>query len=126
MRKNRTINYETVKHLFEVGTAMEADPSNFKIHGGPEPILVSLPPSAVHRLFRLGQAFNIRHLRYLEPTVKLIVGSTEMLDFTKDLERLKTLVNDEVTQHYADALLNAINAEPGPNAKHIAISTGDF
>jgi hypothetical protein len=126
MRKNRKVNYETVKHLFDAGTTTETNLSYFKIHGGLEPILVSLPPSAVHRLFRLGQAFNIRHLRYLEPNVKLIVGSTEMVDFTKDLARLKTLVNDEVTQHYADALLNAINAHPGSNAKHIAISTGDF
>lgn len=53
----------------------------------------------MHRLFRLGQAYGIRQLRYLEPDVKIVVGSVEMVDFLKDLRRVNELVNDEVLHH---------------------------
>jgi hypothetical protein len=126
MRKNTVINYEVVKHLFDQSPDHEVSASYFKINGGPDPITISIPASIMHRLFRLGQAYNIRKLRYLEPNVKLIIGSTEISEFVRDLERLKKLVNDEVTHHYADQLLSAIGVSPGPICKHIAISTGDF
>ncbi|UUZ65000.1 hypothetical protein LP417_09970 [Polaromonas sp. P1-6] len=126
MRKKTKFNYEVAKHLFDEGVATEDDSSYFRVNGGPEPIFISLPTSIVHRLFRLAQAYNIRQLRFLESNVKLVIGTYELPEFVKDLERLKKLVNDEVLHHYANTLLEAIKSEPGPSAKHIAVSTGDF
>jgi hypothetical protein len=126
MRRKTVINYEVVKKLFDQNLDHCVDASYFKINGGLEPITINIPASIMHRLFRLGQAYDIRKLRYLEPNVKLIVGSTEIADFVRDLARLKKLVNDEVTHHYADQLLSSINDGAHVTEKHITISTGDF
>ena len=80
----------------------------------------------MHRLFRLGQAYGIRQLRYLEPDVKIVVGSVEMVDFLKDLRRVNELVNDEVLHHYVGHLVAESAAGPGPKDKHVAVSTGNY
>lgn len=126
MRRKTVINYEVVKQLFDQSPDHEMYASYFKINGGGEPITISVPASIMHRLFRLGQAYNIKKLRHLEPNVKIIIGSTEISDFIRDLERLKKLVNDEVTHHYINQLLSSISSSSAPTGKHIAISTGDF
>ena len=126
MRHSRNINYETVKHLYDAKNPDTATPSRFKIVGGPEPLTVIIPASVVHRLFRLGQAFSLHFLRYFERDAKYMVGSAELGRFVADLQRLKTLVNDEVTHYHLDALLKAINEPPGTEVKHIVVTVGEF
>jgi hypothetical protein len=126
MRRKTVINYEVIKHLFDQNSEQDGQESFFRISGGEEPVTISIPASLMHRLFRLGQAYNIKKLRYLEPRVKLVIGSTEISDFMSDLDRLKKLVNDEVTHYYTNNLLSALNKGGGPTGKHIVVSTGDF
>lgn len=80
----------------------------------------------MHRLFRLGQAYGIRQLRYLESDVKIIIGSVEIREFVRDLHKLRGLVNDEVVHEYIDGLLAALEAPPGLESKSIAVSTGSY
>jgi hypothetical protein len=126
LRYGKNINYETVKHLYDAESPDTAAPLHFRVVGGGEPSTVTIPASVVHRLFRLGQAFNLHFMRYLEPDAKYMVGSTELSRFVKDLHRLKKVVNDEVTHQHVDALLRAINEPPGAEGKHIAVSVGEF
>lgn len=126
MKKRTTLNYETVKHMFEQNPDEEQDSSFFRVLGGAEPQTLVVPVSIMHRLFHLGQAYNIRQLRFLEPNVKLVIGSVEIPDLVNDLNRLKQLVNDEVLSYYIDTLLGFINSGSGHAAKHIAITTNEL
>ena len=80
----------------------------------------------MHRLLHLGQASNIRQLRFLEPNGKLVIGSVDIPDLVNDLNWLKQLVNDEVLSYYIDTLLGFINSGSGLAAKHIAINTNEL
>ncbi len=126
MRKRRQLNYEVIKSSFDASLNEEDSASYFRINGGPTPETIATPTSLMHRMFRLGQAYGIRQLRYLEPEVKIIVGSVEVPDFVRDLRRLLTLVNDEVLHDFVSRLIQSIEAPPGAAAKHIAVSTGDY
>ena len=92
MRKRIQLNYEIVKSSFDASLEEVDNSSYFRINGGVEPVTILTPTSLMHRLFRLGQAYGIRHLRYLEPEVKVVVGSFEIPDFLRDLRRLLALV----------------------------------
>jgi hypothetical protein len=126
VKKRTTLNYETVKHMFEQNPDEEQESSYFRVLGGVEPQTIAVPISIMHRLFRLGQAYNIRQLRYLEPNVKMVIGTVDIPNLVSDLNRLKQLVNDEVLHHYVDTLLDSINSGPGPTMKHIAVATNEL
>ena len=126
MRKRNQLSYEVLKSLFDANAEGEAGGSYFRVGGGDAPTTISVPISVMHRLFRLGQAYGFRQLRYLEPNVRIVVGSVEMPELANDLKRLLALVNDEVVHDYVGRLLAAIEAAPGLKAKHIAVYTGDY
>lgn len=126
MRKRNSLNYEIVKSLFDSNAEGEAGGSYFRVNGGAAPVTVEIPTSIMHRLFRLGQAYGIRQLRYFEPNVRIVVGTVEIPEFARDLHKLMALVNDEVLHDYVGQLLVALEAPPGINAKHIAVATGDY
>ena len=126
MRKRTVVNYETVKQSFDAANPNDDGSSYFRVNGGLEPIRISVPTAIMYRLFRLGQAYNIRQLRFFESNVKLVIGTYELASFIEDLKRLKELLNDEVLHHYADLLISEVEREPGPAAKHIALSVGEF
>lgn len=126
MRKQRILNYEIVKSLFDPNAEGEAGGCYFKINGGETPVTVEIPTSVMHRLFRLGQAYGIRQLRYLEPNVRIVVATVELPEFVRDLKRLITLVNDEVLHEYMHRLLAALESAPGIGSKSVAVSTGDY
>lgn len=126
MKKKNSINYETVKAMFDPYAESEQGGSSFRIHGGVEPVTIGIPKSLMHRLFRLGQAYGIRQLRYFESETKIIVGTVEVPEFVDDLRRLRSIVNDEVLHEHLDKLVKEIEMPPGPGAKHIAVSTGQY
>jgi len=78
VKKRTTLNYETVKHMFEQNPDEERDSSFFRVLGGVEPQTLAVPVSIMHRLFHLGQAYNIRQLRFLEPNVKMVIGTVDI------------------------------------------------
>ena len=126
MKKRTTVNYETVKQSFDDANTSDDDSSYFRVNGGPTPVRVAVPTSIMHRLFRLGQAYNIRQFRFFESNVKLVIGTYDLPSFIEDLKRLKELLNDEGLHHYANLLISEIEREPGPASKHVALSVGEF
>jgi hypothetical protein len=126
MRKRNSFSYEIVKSLFDPNAEGENGGCYFRVAGGTEPVTITIPTSIMHRLFRLGQAYGIRQLRYFEPNVRIVVGAVELPEFVHDLRRLVALVNDEVLHEYVNRLLQVLEAPPGIAAKHIAVATGSF
>lgn len=126
MRKQNSFNYATVKSQFDLSLESEEGKSYFRVNGGGDSTTVEVSFSLMHRLFRLGQAYGIRQLRYLEPEVKIIVGSVEMPEFLCDLNKLLSLVNDEVLHSKVNELMDAIARSPGGASTSVAVSTGDY
>ena len=125
MRKRIQLNYSTVRSVFDAEADHVGD-SYFKV-GGPEgTTTLHFPTSVMFRMFRIGQAYGIRHLRYLESDVKIIIGQAEMPSFLKDLHRLLELMNDEVLHHHIDLLIAEIGRHGTPSAVHAAVATGDY
>jgi hypothetical protein len=56
----------------------------------------------------------------------MVIGTADIPNLVKDLNRLKQLVNDEVLYQYIDSLLDFINSGSGPAAKHIAVTTNEL
>ncbi len=104
MKKQNDISYETVRSLFSED---DSDGASFKFNGAESNEVLRVPKSLMHRLYRLGQAYGMRHLRYLESDVKIIVGTPELQSFSKDLSKLRALLNDEVLHEYIDKILHA-------------------
>lgn len=126
MRKKNSYNYATVKSLFDPELEGVEGVSYFRVNGGMDPTTIKVSPSLMHRLFRLGQAYGIRQLKYLGPDVKIIIGSVEMPEFLRDLKKLLTLVNDEVLHDKVNELVAAIVGSPGGASTSVSVSTGDF
>ena len=126
MKKRNSLSYETLRSLFDPSSPEEAGGSYFRIGGGESPVVVNIPTSLMHRLFRLGQAYGLRQLRYFESDKKLVVGTYEIPEFVNDLQRLRSLLNDEVLHDYIDRLVSELQSPPGLGSKHIAVSTGEF
>ncbi len=80
----------------------------------------------MHRLFRLGQAYGLRQLRYLESDAKFLVGQVEIPEFVQDLKKLLSLINDEVLHDVIKPLVSAIEAHPGSSRKHVIVSSGRY
>lgn len=78
----------------------------------------------MHRLYRLGQAYGMRQLRYFESEVRIVVGSVEIPEFLADLRRLKGLLNDEELQTYLDRLLLALDQSPALSNTSVAVTCG--
>lgn len=106
--------------------ADNAGQSYFKVGGPSGTTVLEMPTSVMYRMFRLGQAYGIRQLRYLDSDVKIIIGKVEMASFVKDLHRLMDLINDEVLHHHVRLLLAEIARHGDPSAVHAAVSTGDY
>jgi hypothetical protein len=123
MKKQNKLNYSTSKQFFIDEDIV--DKSYFKVFGSEEPELIYVPNSIMHRFYRLGQAYGIRQLRYLESECRFMIGDNELKEFVKDLGKLKELLNDEVVHYYIDLLLKSLGS-PTKKLKHISVSTGDF
>lgn len=126
MKKQNSLNYETVKALFDPEAEAENGGSYFRINGGTSPVTMKIPTSIMHRLFRLGQAYGIRQLRYFESEVKVIVGSVEVPEFVRDLHKLRALLNDEVLHEHIDKLLAELESPSGNSSRSITVSTGSY
>lgn len=126
MRKRTQLNYEIVKASFDASLEEVDNASYFRVNGGPDAVTIPIPTSLMHRMFRLGQAYGIKGLRFLEPEVKIVVGSVDVPNFVRDLHRLLALVNDEVLHEFVGRLVSSIEAPPGAAAKHISVSTGAY
>ncbi len=126
MRKQNSISFETSRAFFDAKSEAEAGGSFFIVRGGPEPIRIDVPTSVMHRLFRLGQAYGLRQLRYLESDAKFLVGQVEIPEFVEDLKKLILLINDEVLHDVIKPLVSAIEADGGSSRKHVTISSGRY
>jgi len=126
MQKRNKLSYETSKLFFDPTAEGEIGSSFFEVRGGLEPVRVDVPVSVMYRLFRLGQAYGLRQLRYFDANSKLIIGQTEIREFHRDLTKLTALLNDDVLNQYVRQLVAAIDAPPGHTFKHLAVSTGDY
>ena len=126
MQKRNKLSYETSKLLFDSEAEGEIGNAYIEILGNLQSVRVEVPLSVMHRLFRLGQAYGLRQLRYFSANTKLIIGQTEIREFNRDLKKLTDLLNDDVLNLYIGQVVIAIEAPPGPEFKHIAVSTGDY
>ncbi|GHA52523.1 hypothetical protein ACFFLZ_12910 [Photobacterium aphoticum] len=124
MKKKIKLSYEVSLALFKDDVDLESSDSFFKIMGD-DVVKLTLPTSIMHRLFRLGQAYGIKHLRFLESECKLIVGVAELSQFVGDLKKVLKLINDEVLHVYINRILDEIS-KPSNKRRHIAISTGNY
>ncbi len=125
MRKRNKLSYGTVRSVFDAEADSTGD-GYFKI-GGPEgTTTLPFPTSVMFRMFRIGQAYGIRQLRYLDSDVKIIIGQVEMPAFVNDLHRLLDLINDEVLHHHVGLLIAEIGRHGNPSAVHAAVATGDY
>jgi hypothetical protein len=127
MRKRNSLNYETVKALFDKTSEVKGADSYFKVSGGTStPTVLQVPTSIMQRLFRLGQAYGLRQLRYFEPEVKIVVGTVELPELIRDLRRVLDLLNDELLHDHINRLLVALESPPGLSARTVAVSTGSY
>lgn len=126
MRKQNSISYETSRAFFDAESRAEAGGSFFIVRGGPQPIRIDVPTSVMHRLYRLGQAYGFRQLRYLESDAKFLIGQVEIPELLRDLKKLIELVNDEVLHDVLVPLVSAIEADPGASIKHVTVSSGRY
>ncbi|MDI5933752.1 hypothetical protein [Halomonas kalidii] len=126
MRKRNSLSYVTVMSLFNADAESEKGGSYFRVNGGKSPVTIDVPASIMHRLFRLGQAYGFRQLRYFESDVKLVVGSIEVPEFVRDLEKLHKLLNDEVLHQYIDELLIELKRISENSSPSIAVFTGSY
>ncbi|MET0814933.1 MAG: hypothetical protein ABWX88_07045 [Pseudoxanthomonas sp.] len=126
MRKSNAIDYRTSRLFLDAAREDEANASYCIVRGGGEPQRIDLPPPIAHRMFRLGQAYGLKQLRYFESGAKFLVGQAELGEFQDNLEKLFALVNDDVLHAYADELICAIEAPSGPTPKTITVSAGSY
>jgi hypothetical protein len=124
MKKQNSFAGDAVNSLFEVDAS--ASSSYFRLNGGGTSVAIEIPTTLMHRLYRLGQAYGLRQLRYFESGVKIVVGTVEMPEFVADLHRLRTLINDAELHQYLDRILAALEAPPGISSKSVAVSCGDY
>lgn len=94
------------------------------MNGGPEPIVIHLPEYMMRMLFRLGQAFGLSQLKYLEAGVHFVIGSADVPQLVENLKRLNKLVNDTGALKYSNALLDVLAPDGKPLDRHVAIFTG--
>jgi hypothetical protein len=100
--------------------------SFFRINGGPQNIEVELPTGLMYRLYRLGQAYGMRQLRYLESGVRIVIGSADMPSFVGDLHRLRKLLNDAELAAVLSRLIEGLESPPGYANKSVAATCGDY
>lgn len=125
MRKRNQLNYDTVRSVFDV-EADDTGNSYFKIGGPDGSATLYMPTPVMYRMFRIGQAYGIRQLRYLESDAMIIIGQVEMPKFVQDLQRLLKLINDEVLHHHVGLLIAEISRHGDASAVHAAVATGDY
>ncbi len=125
MKKRISLDYSLEKMQFKGSAAYESGGSVFIVHGGEKPLEVAIHTSLMHRLYRLGQAYGFRNLRYLESESKLIIGEIDVKSFLDDICKLKELVNDGALHECIDKLVNGIESV-GDKHKHIVVSTGNY
>lgn len=125
MRKRNKLDYGTVLAAFDA-EADSAGQSYFKIGGPGGTTVLEVPTSVMFRMFRIGQAYGIRQLRYLDSDVKIIIGKVEMAAFVKELYRLLELINDEVLHYHVRILLTEIGRHGDPASVHAAVATGNY
>ena len=121
MTKRRVVNDDAAQQFFDQTGDVD---SYFRFNGGAEPVTVPVPASVMYRLFRLGQAYGIRQLGYLQPGVKVLIGSVELPEFADGLRWLRTLVNDQAVHYCIDQLLAELDARKGRGLASIAVSSG--
>ena len=126
MKKRNSISYETVEALFNSDIERENGGSYFRVNGGDSPKTIVVPTSIMHRLFRLGQAYGLRQLRYFESEVRIVVGSVEVSEFTRDLNKLRTLLNDEILLKYIDLLLIELKSTSNNSISSVSVHTGSY
>ncbi len=80
----------------------------------------------MHRFFRLGQAYNLKKLRYLEPESMFVIGHSEVQEFIKDITKLLQIINDEELHGYINKLLGALDHGGTSLNKNIAIKTDSY
>jgi hypothetical protein len=107
MRKTTKINYEIAKRYVGPTVGQSSTGSSFRVTGGGEVVDIRMTLDSMRRLFHLGYAFNLRQLKYLEFGASLLIGSTDVPEFQRNLLKLKELVNDPETHAICDRVLQA-------------------
>lgn len=126
MRKQNSISYSTSPIFFDDESDADAGATFFKVFNGSDFQIIDMPTAIAHRLYRLGQAYGFRQMRYFESDVRIVVGTVEIPEFIRDLGSLRALVNDEVLHKFIRLILDALEAPPGPDAKHVAVKIGNY
>lgn len=124
MRKRTVLPPGFVAGAFESRADSTKVEAYFRVNGGPEPVLIPLPEYMMRRIFRLGQAFGLVQLKYLEAGTHLVIGSADIPQLVENLKRLNKLVNDPGTLKYSKALLKVLAPDGQPLNRHVAIFTG--
>jgi hypothetical protein len=123
MRKT-PISGSGVATLFEASVV--PGKSFFRVNGGPQSVEIELPTELMYRLYRLGQAYGMQQIRYLESGVRVVIGSVDMPSFVGDLHRLQKLLNDAELCAVLARLIEASERSPGYANKSVAVTCGDY
>ena len=110
--------------LFESNPA--AGTSWFRVNGGPQSVEIELPTELMYRIYRVGQAYGMRQLRYLESGVRVVIGSVDMPSLVGDLHRLRGILNDPDLGPILSRLIEALECPPGYANKSVAVTCGDY
>jgi len=93
---------------------------------GQSQIKVVMPIFIMHRLYRLGQAYSLRHLRDLSSELKLVIPGKDALQLARKLRQLIELTNDNELREYVEELVDQIDSQELLTILSIAVSTGQY
>jgi hypothetical protein len=93
---------------------------------GKPQIKLTVPIAIMHRLYRLGQAYDLAHLRDFSSDVRLVIPGKESLRFVSMLRKLVALTNDQELHEHAGRLANEIESQESLTVTSVSVTTGRY
>ena len=69
---------------------------------------IEIPVAIMYRLYHLGRAYDLQHMKLLRPDGQLILDYIQSQQICSHLEFLNGFLKDPVVQHYANPLITAL------------------
>jgi hypothetical protein len=94
--------------------------------GGKPQIKLTVPIAIMHRLYRLGQAYDLAHLRDLSSDVRLVIPGKESLRFVRILGKVIGLTNDQELHEHSGRVANEIESQESLTVTSVSVTTGRY
>jgi hypothetical protein len=94
--------------------------------GGKPQLKLKVPIAIMSRLYRLGQAYDLAHLRDFSSDVRLVIPGKESLRFGKMLGKVVALANDQELREHAGRIANEIESQELLTVTSISVTTGRY